>query len=141
MFFTKSTPYIHHGNSRLEPVNPRNEEGVLYRRIEVPGSSAMTLACHAMVVSGLPDPNKRLGLRNLKFFFTEYGWRNCGHAVLSEVRAKEQLAKVIAVKENDPRINVRYRDKWQVALLFGGRLPSRTRSKSTGTRKDRSSKT
>lgn len=94
----------------------------MYRRIEPPGSSAMTLACKAMCQSGLPGPRKGVqGNRKVEYFFTEYGWRKSGHAVLSEIRSKGIIAKVIAVKENDPRIHVRYQDKWQVIVTWGNR--------------------
>jgi hypothetical protein len=98
----------------------------VYRRIEVPiyGKSAMTLAARAMVESGLPDPGRKFRVPwwgRYEFFFTEYGWRKCGHKILSEIRSQGVIAKVIAVKENDPRIKVLYSDKWQVTIHWGGR--------------------
>ncbi len=93
----------------------------MYRRIEVPGRSAMLLASKAMVGSGLPDPEKlflRPTNKTLHFFFTEYGWEKCGHAILSELRSKGHRARVISVGEKAAQSSIRYRDKWQVALLF-----------------------
>lgn len=96
----------------------------MYRRIEVPGSSAMGVAAGAMVESGLPGQNYKKCTRTWhrpKYFFTEHGWKKCGHAVVSEIRSKGHQAKIISIKERDPKIKVIYRDKWQVAVVFGGR--------------------
>lgn len=82
----------------------------------------MTLASRAMCDTGLPGPSRGVrGARKVEYFFTEYGWRKSGHAVLSEIRSKGVIAKVIAVKEKDPRIHVRYQDKWQVIVTWGNR--------------------
>jgi len=94
----------------------------MYRRIEAQGNGAQTLGGEAMCKIGLPDARRWLQhARRIKYFFTEYGWRNSGHAVLSEIRSKGVIAKIVAVKENDPRIQVLYRDKWQVIVTLGGR--------------------
>ena len=82
----------------------------------------MMLGGRAMCDSGLPGPRRWVhGARQVEYFFTEYGWRKSGHAVLSEIRSKGVIAKVIAVKEKDPRIHVRYQDKWQVIVTWGDR--------------------
>lgn len=95
----------------------------MYRRVEVSGHSVAWLSCHAMVASGLPDARvKYFSRRRPKFFFTEYGWRKCGHKILSEIRTQNLHAKIITVKENDPRLNILYRDKWQLVIAFGGKL-------------------
>jgi hypothetical protein len=92
----------------------------MYRRIQVGKEGAQPLGCKAMCDSGLPDAKRWLkGIRKFEYFFTEYGWRKSGHAVLSEIRSKGVIAKVIAVKEKDPRIHVRYQDKWQVIVTWG----------------------
>ncbi|MBX4204838.1 MAG: hypothetical protein KW788_01455 [Candidatus Doudnabacteria bacterium] len=99
----------------------------MFRRIEVPGAlfnSAMLLAADAMVESGLPGPGRRWKWqegKSCKFFYTEYGWRRSGHKVLARIRSRGFLAKIIVVKENDRRLNIFYRDKWQVMLAWGGK--------------------
>jgi hypothetical protein len=105
----------------------------MFRRIEVPvlGSCAMLLGGRAMIDSGLPGPNKRI--RNYRdgseFFFTEYGWRKCGHNVLGEIRSNGVIARVIAIKEKDPRIDILYRDRWQVVIHWGGKKNEKTKRK------------
>lgn len=90
--------------------------------------SAMSVACRSMVESGLPDPNKhsyqrRIGLdgRRIRFFFTEKGWQQCGHKVLAEIRSYNLQARVIAIKEKDPRVGIIYRDAWQIVAIFNPR--------------------
>lgn len=99
----------------------------LFRRIEVPGitrNSAMAIAADAMCESGLPTQGHRwkwYPQKRCKFFFTEYGWCKCGHIILGRIRSRGLIAKVITVKENDPRLNILYYDKWQVMIAWGGR--------------------
>jgi len=95
----------------------------MYRRIEAQGKGGQTLASKAMCETGLPDPRywTKHHRRRIKFFFTEYGWSKSGHAVLSEIRSKGVIAKVIVVKEKDPQIQIIYRDKWQVIVTLGSR--------------------
>lgn len=122
----------------------RKEVVTLFRRIEVITSATRTnplfldgmrydwnpgtmlVACHAMVESGLPDPNIPYSRvlrykRRIRFFFTERGWRQCGHKVLAEIRSKNLKARVIAIKEKDPRIAIIYRDAWQIVAIFNPR--------------------
>lgn len=100
----------------------------MYRRIEVidhpKTTSAMYLSASAMVKSGLPGQNYKkctFSWRMPKYFFTEYGWKKCGHAIVSDIRSQGFTAKIINLKEKDPRIKIIYRDKWQVAIVFGGK--------------------
>ena len=100
----------------------------MYRRIEVidhpQTRSAMYLSSSAMVESGLPDQNHKKckhAWHRPKYFFTEYGWKKCGHAIVSDIRSKGFTAKIISLKEKDPRIKIIYRDEWQVAIVFGGK--------------------
>lgn len=87
------------------------------KRIFICGKmSAMTIASRSMVESGLPDlKNYRSTVRcKPKYFFTEYGWKKTGHKILSEIRSEGVIAKVIALKENNPRLNILGQDKWQI---------------------------
>ena len=59
--------------------------------------------------------------KGARFFFTEVGWREYGHKTLSSLRSMGVIARVISLKENDPRLDITYQDKWQVNLKFGGR--------------------
>jgi hypothetical protein len=103
----------------------------VYRRIEVIFGEKLNIVgrvptmyftSRSMTESGLPNPNHRrlkiLTKRRPKFFFTEFGWKKCGSAVLSEIRSQKLLAKVIVIKEKDPRINIIYKDQWQVVITF-----------------------
>jgi hypothetical protein len=106
----------------------------MYRRIEVlsPGETAMMIAANAMVESGLPDPRKRFHRkfwvkRRCRFFFTEMGWRRCGHHILSEVRKKGFRAKIVALKERDPRLNIYYEDPFQILASYGGTKTTKER--------------
>ncbi|MFA6973931.1 MAG: hypothetical protein WC238_04330 [Parcubacteria group bacterium] len=79
----------------------------------------MCFAGTSMVKSGLPDPTKRLvwyDNKRPKHFFTEKGWKQCGHAVVSEIRSQGLQARIISLKERDPRINILYKDALQVLL-------------------------
>lgn len=103
------------------------KEDDLFRRIEVPGvpgNSAMIVAGDAMCESGLPSQGRRwkwYDNKRCEFFFTEYGWRRSGHLVLGRIRSEGFFARIIVVKEKDPRLNILYRDKWQVMIAWGGR--------------------
>ncbi len=96
----------------------------MFRRIEVPGESVSWIACRSMIATGLPDAKRKKNRHyqsRCEFFFTEKGWRQCGHAVLSELRSNGFTAKVIAVKEKDPRLNIRFRDELQMVVAWTGR--------------------
>lgn len=116
---------------RIEIVTPYLPDGCWRpNSFEIHGTplSPGSVACKSMVESGLPDPNKhgyqiRIGLdgRRIRFFFTERGWRQCGHKVLAEIRSYNLQARVIAIKEKDPRIEIIYRDVWQIVAIFSPR--------------------
>jgi|SRR3989338_6543996 len=99
----------------------------MYRRIEPsdqPNNLGWLDLSDALWHSGLPVQNRkwrRLENKSARFFFTEAGWREYGHKTLSALRAKGQIVRIIVLKEKDPRINVIYRDQWQVNVRFGGR--------------------
>jgi hypothetical protein len=99
----------------------------MYRRIENPGGySAQILSGNAMVEAGLPCPGRGFAWwKKQDFYFTEYGWRKVGHKVLSEIRSNGIIAKIVSVKENDPRIHILYQDKWQVTIRWGGKKRDR----------------
>ena len=99
----------------------------MYRRIELYSddySHDWLTLMGALCESGLPGQNgswKHLENKSARFFFTEEGWRKFGHKTLSVVRREGYIAKVTTLKESDPRLNVIYRDRWQVNVRFGGR--------------------
>lgn len=100
----------------------------MYRRIELidhpKTSSAMYISASAMVKSGLPSQDFKKCTRTWhrpKYFFTEYGWKKCGHAIVSDIRSQGFTAKIISLKEKDPKIKIIYKDAWQVAIVFGGK--------------------
>ena len=106
----------------------------MYRRIEVVMTQellkeyggripTMIFAADSMVKSGLSSPRKISFQREKspKYFFTEKGWEQCGHNVLTEIRAKGLMARIISVKENDRRINILYKDALQALITFSGR--------------------
>lgn len=104
----------------------------MYRRIEVPidphtahplGYDDFILH-EALVEAGLPDVRRRRfkPIRgSARFFFTEQGWREFGHKILSAVRRRGRLARIISLKESDQRLDVIYRDRWQISVRFTGR--------------------
>lgn len=96
----------------------------MYRRIEVIDDKAHQLSWAAMNRAGLPSENYKKCTRTWhrpKYFFTEDGWKKFGHVVVSGIRSGGFTAKIIRLKEKDPRIKIIYRDKWQVAIVFGGK--------------------
>ena len=99
----------------------------MYRRIEpsdAPKSIGWLDLWAAFCVAGLPSQGKRWRLlenKSARFFFTEAGWSKYGHKTLSALRSMGVIARVVVLKEKDPRLNVIYRDKWQVNVRFGGR--------------------
>ncbi|MDX1437190.1 MAG: hypothetical protein R3335_10295 [Anaerolineales bacterium] len=59
---------------------------------------------------------------NVRFFFTEKGWREVGRHVVAECKRQGQEVRVIAVKENS--VNVVWGDDYEVAAQ-----PKKPRSK------------
>ena len=96
----------------------------MYRRIESSDWMNRLDLWEALCDAGLPVQNrkwKRLENKSARFFFTESGWQKYGHRTLSALRSMGVIARVISLKENDPRLNVIYHDKWQINVRFGGR--------------------
>jgi hypothetical protein len=97
----------------------------MYRRIE-PSNWINRLVLHAALCDAdLPVQNRKkwryLENKSARFFFTEAGWQKYGHKTLGHLRSRGVIARVIVLKENDPRLNVIYRDRWQINVRFGGR--------------------
>ena len=52
--------------------------------------------------------------KNLRFYFTEKGWKDFGSQVVAACRGSGQQYRVMAVREWD--VDVVYKDEWQVMV-------------------------
>lgn len=108
------------------------KEELMYRRIEIITPTAegrlstAFVASHSLVESGLPSPEvPYYRQKRPRYFFTEKGWKQCGHAALGEIRSKGLQARIISLKGKDFRVNVLYKDDLQVLITCRNRCRDR----------------
>lgn len=98
---------------RIELINhyPHKDEGQHDFKAGLCYTFTTDLVCDAWL--GLHVPRKRIH-KNVRFYFTEAGWRKFGRATVEACQKSGQDYRVLAVEEHT--MDVYYKDEYQVCL-------------------------